>query len=139
MKQIKIKSYGLLAALIMLTVSLTSCDEPDQYYSDNLLTYYGWELVAVNGVPVVELDVCEFQFYDFGNGTYGRYNERGEWYTVPITWEVVYSGGGAEYLYVYAQGAVQPWEYQMRLYSGRPAVLELDDLFTGDRLTFQAY
>lgn len=68
MKQIKIKSYGLLAALILLTVSLTSCDEPDQYYSDNLLTYYGWELVAVNGVPVAELDVCEFQFYDFETG-----------------------------------------------------------------------
>ena len=95
--------------------------------------------MAVNGVPVRELDVCEFQFYNFGNGTYGRYNEYGSWYEIPIQWETTVAYGGAEYLYVYPSGTAQTWEYLMRIYDGYNPTLELNDLATGDRLTFQTY
>lgn len=129
-----------LATLIMTLVILagvTSCTDDDPYYSEDILIHYDWELVAVNGIPVREPDVCVFQFFDFGNGTYGRYNEYGSWYEIPIQWETVQAYGGAEYLYVYPSGTQQTWEYLMRIYDGYHPVLELNDLATGDRLTFQ--
>lgn len=127
----------MLLTLCMLPV-LTACGDEDPYI-ENLLTLYDWELVMVNDRPVREIDVCEFQFFDFGNGSYGRYNALGQWYTIPITWDVLVTGGGAEYLYVYPVGSSETWEYIMRLYGGRNPQLELRDLYTGDVLLFQAY
>ena len=138
----KNKLTARFAAFLMSVVLLagaTSCVHDDPYYSTDILTAYNWELVAVNGVPVRELDVCEFQFYNFGNGTYGRYNAYGSWYEIPIQWETTVAYGGAEYLYVYPSGTAQTWEYLMRIYDGYNPTLELNDLATGDRLTFQTY
>lgn len=131
----------LLVTLILAAVSLTACDDDDDYgYYDNTLTSYSWELVAVNGYSIHELDVCEFEFYDFGSGQYGCYNQFGSWTTVPIEWDINYSGGGAQYLYVYPyDGSGQTWQYLMRIYGSYPPTLELNDLATGDLLTFQAY
>lgn len=140
MKLKKLSPLLLLYALLLPAVCFTSCEEDDDPYYTNILTAYNWELVAVNGHPVRELDVCEFEFYDFGNGTYGCYDSYGSWTTIPIEWDAASSGGGAQYLYVYPyDGTGQVWEYLMRLSGGYPALLELNDLATGDRLTFQAY
>lgn len=85
---------------------------------------------------ISEMDVVEFQFYNYGNGTYGRYNQYGNWQTVPIQWDISVAGGGAEYLSVYLNDG-QTWDYLMRTYGGRYPVLELTDLATGDILTFE--
>jgi len=125
--------------VFMAMISLTSCEPDEELYSVDILTSYNWELVAINGVPVNELDVCEFQFYNFGNGTYGRYNEYGSWYEIPIQWEAALDYGNMEYLYVYPSGTDQIWEYEMRIYGNYRPILELYDLATRDRLTFQTY
>lgn len=141
----KKKIYSLSAMFIMAFVvilSVTSCVTDDPYYyptTTDILTSNNWELVAVNDRPVNEIDVCEFQFFNFGNGTYGRYNEYGNWSTISIEWETAIASGGAQYLYVYPAGTGQSWDYIMRIYDGYTPTLELTDLFTGDKLTFQPY
>lgn len=137
MKKKLYSPIALFAALIVSLVSLSACTDDDDYYVEPV-TAYNWELTAVNGLPVSEIDVCEFQFYSNGTGTYGRYDAYGQWYTTYIQWETTYSSGGAQYLYVYpSDGGV--WEYLMRFYGGSYPKLELNDLATGDRLTFSAY
>ncbi|MCM1347908.1 MAG: hypothetical protein NC338_00730 [Firmicutes bacterium] len=141
MKQKIIFRTAMMLALILGLTAMTSCDD-DEYYSTDydILTAYNWELVAINGFPVSEIDVCEFEFYDFGNGLYGSYNSYGNWNTISINWELDYAPGGAQYLYVYPlDGYGQTWQYLMRLSGGYSPLLELNDLATGDRLTFQAY
>lgn len=138
MKQKILSPLVILFITIIAVTGLTSCTD-DDYYGDNLITAYNWELVAVNNIPVREMDVCEFQFYPSGDGTYGQYNNAGQWYQTMIRWDVDYAPGGAEYLYVYPNGSYETWRYLMRLYGGRPAVLELTDLDTGQLLTFESY
>ncbi len=121
---------------MLCLVSFSSCDDDDDYYTGDFLTDYDWELTAVNGMGISEMDVVEFQFYNYGNGTYGRYNQYGNWQTVPIQWDISVAGGGAEYLSVYLNDG-QTWDYLMRTYGGRYPVLELTDLATGDILTFE--
>lgn len=129
---------ALLMASIVCLVSLSSCDDDDDYYPGDFLTSYDWELVAVNGLGISEMDVVEFQFFDFGDGTYGRYNQYGNWQTFPIQWDTSVASGGAEYLSVYLTDG-QVWDYLMRTYGGRYPKLELTDLATGDVLTFEPY
>lgn len=139
MKQKVLSPLMLLLASLIIAIGFTSCDDDEPYYAEDFLTSYNWELVAINGYSVNELNFCEFKFYNFGNGIYGSYNSYGNWNEIPIQWETAYAAGGAQYLYVYPAGSGETWEYMMRCYGGYPAQLELTDLFTGDRLTFQAY
>lgn len=133
-------SIAALVTLVVMATMLQSCADDEPYYSyGSVLTSYDWELVEVNGRPIPEIDVCEFRFFDYGDGTYGRYDEYARWYEIPIRWEVSSAYGGADYLYVYPSGTMQRWEYLMRVYGGYPATLELNDLATGDRLIFEAY
>lgn len=128
--------FALFLASIVCLVALSSCDDDDDYYSDDFLSSYDWELVAINGMSISEMDVVEFEFYNYGNGTYSRYNEYGNWYSIPIQWEINATGAGAEYLTVYP-GSGEQWDYMMRTYGGRYPQLELTDLATGDVLTFE--
>lgn len=128
--------FALIIATAVCLVAASSCDDDDYVYSDDFLSRYDWELVAVNGMNISEADVVEFEFYSYGNGTYGRYDAYGSWYTIPIQWEITGTGAGAEYLTIYPADG-QQWDYLMRTYGGRYPQLELTDLATGDVLTFE--
>lgn len=137
MKKKLCTSALLLAVMIVSIVSLSGCTSDSGFFMDPI-TSYNWELTAVNNRPVSEIDVCEFQFFENGDGTYGRYNEYGRWETTFIQWEDTYAAGGAQYLYIYPPEGGR-WEYLMRFYGGSFPMLELNDLMTGDCLTFSAY
>lgn len=137
MKQKILKPFLFLAVLLTGLVSFTACD-PDDPYIDEPITGFNWELTYVNGYPCAEIDVCEFVFYTDGTGTYGRYDAYGNWNTVFIQWSTDYAPGGAQYLFVYPPGG-EEWQYLMRFYGGPNPTLELNDLATGDLLTFNAY
>lgn len=131
MKTIR-KSLMLLAVVMVALAGLTSCG--DEYY-DYSPVAGKWTLYSINGIPCTEYEICEFDFYNGGTGQYWQYSPNGQWYGNPITWEVDYSPGGAEYLYVYTWNN-QVWTYMMTLYPDR---MELIDTYTGDHLLFIDY
>lgn len=130
----KIKNVLLLFSLtVVAMLSLQSCGDDEPYFGSPVAGR--WELVEVDGYPVVESEVCEFIFYSDGTGVYGQYQPYPQWNESSIAWELDYAAGGAEYLYVYP-GYGQMWRYLVRLY---PTEMELTDLDTGQRLLFSEY
>lgn len=122
----------LMLIALVASIAMTSCDDDDYYYSPIIGS---WELVEIDGYPVYESDVVEFEFYPDGSGTYGQYDAYGRWSSSPITWETSMAAGGAMYLDVYTYDG-QIWEYLMRNYSWS---LELTDFSTGQQLLFEKY
>lgn len=137
----KIKTtLAFIPAIILMALSFTSCDDDDYYDGPYAgpLTSYDWELYSVNGVPVSEFDVVEFQFYGNGAGTYGRYDPSGSWYTVPISWNI-YGNGPYSYLQVWVASSGQNWEYRITMDGGYNPAMQLVDMDNGNILLFTPY
>lgn len=137
MKKLIRKPAALLSSLLltlMLSMALTSCstDSLDDYYYSPLLG--GWQLDAVNGVPVTEPEVAIFYFSGNGTGTYGQYSPSMVWNEYSITWECDFPNDVDNYLYVYTWNG-QTWMYRFRVSSG---YLTLVDLSNGNNLSFIA-
>lgn len=122
----------LMIIAIVASMSMTSCDNDDYYYSP---ITGSWELVEIDGYPVYESDVVEFEFYPDGSGYYSQYDAYGRWTSSPITWDTSMASGGAMYLDIYTYDG-QIWQYLMYNYSRS---LELIDLSTGQQLLFEKY
>ena len=54
---------------MLCLVSFSSCDDDDDYYTGDFLTDYDWELTAVNGMGISEMDVVDYLMRTYG----GRY------------------------------------------------------------------
>lgn len=121
----------LLCLVAISALTFSSCG--DEYYDYSPLEG-SWELVEIDGFPVVESEVSEFTFFGDGSGVYGQYRPYPRWNESPISWEVDFTGAGAEYLYIYPYTG-ETWSYLLRLY---PTYMELTDLTTGQRLTYRA-
>lgn len=130
-KKISLSRLMALALLFIVAMTVASCG--DEYYEYSPLEG-SWELVEIDDYRVLESEVSEFTFYSDGTGVYGQYLPYPRWNASPITWEVDYTGAGAEYLYIhpYTGGT---WSYMLRLY---PSYMELTDLLTGQRLIYKA-
>lgn len=127
---IRTKTAGIIAVLL-LALTAVSCASDEYYYSP---LEGRWELVAVNGIPVMEEDVSEFVFYSNQSGTFGQYDAYGRWNTYPITWDLSYGAGGSDILNIYMPN--DTWNYRMALTS---TTLTLLDLMTGNTLLYSAY
>lgn len=133
MKTIKNKLLLLCLSLVAMA-GVSSCGEG--YYEYSPLAGQ-WTLGQIDGRPVSDAEIVEFTFYSDGTGYYGYYDYNPypylDWITDPIEWELKYSSGGAEYLYIYPYNSHEVWRYLLWLY---PREMKLVDIDTGTELMF---
>lgn len=122
----------LLSLITMITVS--SCgNDPDIYAGSGLVG--SWQLVRVNGSPIIEQEVAQFDFWSNGSGTYAQY-VNGIWCTYSMTWDIY----GYDDLEVYISDGYmmgQTWSYQVISLSY--TTMELRDMLNGNILTFISF
>lgn len=133
------KLLSLLLISIIAVATLSSCNDND-YWDDPY--YYSplvgnWELYSVNGYPVSEIEVSEFQFLGDGRGTFGQYanNSLQSWSTYQITWFCDFPDAFTNILYVNTWNG-GTWTY---IFTVTYDTLTLRDTSNGNILVYTAY
>lgn len=135
-KRYRLLSRSLIALLLLLSVSvLSSCDSDDydEYYYSPLIG--GWQLYSVNGFIVDEPDVTTFRFYDNGTGIYGQYTSFPNWSEYQFTWDCDFPNPSTSMLYINMWDG-QMWAYRFSVGYGQ---LTLWDTLNGNTLVFTPY
>ncbi len=140
MKCLKLNNILVAVAVMLLAVTVSSCDEDDPYMSDLASGPYSeiagnWELVSINGTPIYPDEYTTYELWVDGSGRYGLYDRYGRWYQLPVTWDMLQVPDGYTSLCISSSQGY--FEYEVYYLSYNSMVLI--DLYNNYQLEYQRF
>ncbi len=140
MKCLKLNNILVAVAVMLLAVTVSSCDEDDPYMSDFVPGPYSeivgnWELVSINGTPIYPDEYTTYELWVDGSGRYGLYDRYGRWYQLPVTWDMLQAPDGYTRLCISSSQGY--FEYEVYYLSYNSMVLI--DLYNNYQLEYQRF
>ena len=109
----KIYSSLIFCLLASMAIALSSCDPDDPALSG--LVGPTWQLEEDQAGQVYDSEIVRFQFYGDGTGTYGFYNDYGQWDNMDFSWysnvsgvnrvQINHANGQTSYYYYHFSGS----------------------------------